>query len=91
MKVSELRAGTAVPFLRAQIMSKKEIMETPNGKVCDAIIEDDTGKVTLTLWHDQTEKFAPGEIIVMKNSWCKEFKGVMQVSSGKRGTIEKEE
>lgn len=91
MKISELEPGKAVPFLRAQIMSKKPVMETKYGKVCDALIEDDSGTITLTLWHEQTEKFNEGEIVVIKNAWCKEYKELLQISSGKHGTIENEE
>ncbi|MBR9703476.1 hypothetical protein GOV10_05525 [Candidatus Woesearchaeota archaeon] len=91
MKISELKEKNSVPFLRAQIMSKKPTIESQQGKVCDAVIQDNTGEVTLTLWKEQTEEFAEGDVVVIQNGWCKEFKGVKQISSGSRGTIVKEE
>jgi len=60
MKIKDLRAGQSIPFLRAQIMSMKPILETENGNLRECVIEDETGTVTLTLWRDVALTIARG-------------------------------
>ena len=58
------------------------------GKVCNALVQDDTAKVTLTLWNEDVDKVSVGDKVHVENGWCSEFKGEKQLSAGKFGKIE---
>src|SRR3989338_104699 len=58
------------------------------GRVCNAVIADSTGEITLTLWNDDIEKIKVGDKIKLENGWCSEFKDQRQVSTGKFGKLE---
>lgn len=58
------------------------------GRVCKATARDSSGEVKLTLWNDDIDKISLGDKIHLKNGWCSEYQGELQVSSGKFGVIE---
>lgn len=58
------------------------------GKVCNALVQDETGKVTLTLWNEDVDKVDVGDKVHVENGWCSEYKGEKQLSAGKFGKIE---
>ena len=58
------------------------------GKVCNALVQDETGKVTLTLWNEDVDKVSVGDKVHVENGWCSEYKGEKQLSAGKFGKIE---
>lgn len=59
------------------------------GRVVVAVLKDDTGKINLTLWDDEVEEYEKGDEIVVKNCSITEFRGVKQIKTGRKGTIEK--
>lgn len=92
MKITEIQANQGKITLEAKIVSKEEPRTFSKfgkeGKVCNAILADSTGEVSLTLWNDDIDKIKVGDTIKLENGWCSEFKGQKQVSSGKFGKIE---
>ena len=92
MKVSELKARAAVPEIALEIVSKGEprkwFNEKGAGTVCNCAAKDDTGEVSLSLWNDQCDMVNEGDKIVIKNGWCNEYKGQLQLSAGRMGTLE---
>jgi len=58
------------------------------GKVCNALVQDETAKVTLTLWNEDVDKVEVGDKVHLQNGWCSEYKGEKQLSAGKFGKIE---
>lgn len=56
--------------------------------VCDAYLEDDAGKIKLTLWGDDIPKFNNGDRVKITNGYTTEFKGEVSVGRGKFGNIE---
>ena len=91
MNVSELADQTKVEELQLRITELGEVKETKFGRVQNATAEDDSGAVQLSLWNDQTGKYKEGDVVVVRNGWCKLFNGQLQVSAGKYGTVEKGE
>lgn len=91
MKISELQNGSKKVDLEAKVTDVGEPREvnTVNGKtkVANAIIEDDTGNISLVLWGDDTEKFQAGNKIRVENGFVKEWNGELQLSAGKYGRI----
>ena len=92
MKVSELRPRAAVPEIELEIVSKGEprkfATEKGSGIVCSCAGKDKTGEVSLSLWNDQIEQVNEGDKIKITSGWCSEFRGQLQVSTGKMGNLE---
>lgn len=59
-----------------------------SGRVCTSVAEDDTGKISLTLWNDDVDKVNAGDKIQIKNGWVGEYQGELQLSTGKFGSLE---
>jgi replication factor A1 len=89
MKVSELKDKAPVDELKLTIVSLGDTRDTSYGRVQSTTAKDESGSCTLSLWNDQIGKYNADETVVIKKGWCKEFRGQMQVSTGKFGTIEK--
>ncbi|MEM0465567.1 MAG: OB-fold nucleic acid binding domain-containing protein [Candidatus Pacearchaeota archaeon] len=58
-------------------------------KLCNAILEDDSGNIKLTLWNDDAVRFKEGDKIKIINGYVGEFKGELQLTSGRLGRMEK--
>ncbi len=56
-------------------------------RVADATIEDETGTITLTLWNEQVEQVNVGDRVKIENGYIKSFRDVLQLNSGKYGTL----
>jgi len=57
--------------------------------VSNAVLEDDSGSIKLTLWNDDVDNFKEGDKIQISNGYVNEFQGEKQLTSGKFGKIEK--
>ncbi|MCR4335908.1 MAG: hypothetical protein NUV57_05225 [archaeon] len=92
MKVKELKARAAVPEIELEITSKGETRKWVNekgaGTVCNCAGKDETGEVSLSLWNEQTDQVEEGDKIKISNGWCSEFRGQIQLGTGKQGTLE---
>jgi replication factor A1 len=92
MFINELKPNQPVDSIVLEIVNKGETKEFTNfrGKVsvANAKVKDSTGECTLTLWNDEIERYSAGQKIRIINGWCKEYRGEVQVSSGKYGKIE---
>ena len=93
MKISELRSGQGSVEVSGVI---KEMGESRSfskyGKqlvVTNAIFEDDSGSIKLTLWNDDASRFKEGDHVKIINGYVNEFQGEKQLTSGKFGKIEK--
>ena len=58
-------------------------------RVADAILEDDSGTVKLTLWNDDIDKYKAGDKVKITNGYVNEFQGEKQLTAGKFGKMEK--
>ncbi len=56
-------------------------------QVADATLQDATGTILLTLWGDDTKRFSVGQKIRISDGWVKDFRGKLQISVGRSGTI----
>ena len=94
-KIKELQSGQCSVEVEAVI---KEIEEPKSFnkygrelRLRNAVIEDDSGFVKLTLWNEDVDKYAVGEKVKITNGYVNEFQGEKQLTSGKFGKIEKVE
>jgi len=90
MKVSELQDKSAVDEITLKITAKEEARDVRGGtlRVCNATGEDETGNVVVTLWNDDIDKVKEGDTVKIINGWSQMYNDKMQVSSGRKGTIE---
>ncbi len=92
MKVSELRAGQGKVDTEVTVKSK----EAPRAfqkygrelKVCNAVVQDDSGEIKMSLWNSDADKINVGDKIKITNGYVSEFNGEKQLTSGKYGKLE---
>jgi replication factor A1 len=92
MKIADLKEGTGKVNLEAKVVEKEETREvnTKMGgrtKVANAVLEDDSGSIQLTLWGDDTEKVKQGDTVKIENGFVKEWNNTLQLSVGKYGKM----
>jgi len=58
------------------------------GKVANAIIEDVSGKIKLSLWNEQVDKVNVGDKVHIMNGYVSEWQGELQLTTGKFGQLE---
>ncbi|MBI2665522.1 hypothetical protein HYX12_02805 [Candidatus Woesearchaeota archaeon] len=92
MEIKDLKSNSGNVDIVAQVVDKAKPRSFEKfgkkGQVCNATLEDETGKVTLTLWNEEVEKVNVGDKIHIQNGWCSEYQGQKQISAGKFGKIE---
>lgn len=92
MKIAELSAGMSNVSLEAKIIdiSEPRIVQTKYGRrsVADARIEDESGKITLSLWEDQIRAVKVGDRIKISGGFVSEFRDELQLSIPRSGRIE---
>jgi len=90
MKVKELKGDNAIDEITLKITNKEEPRPVKGGSlfVCNLTGEDDTGKVSVTLWNDDIDKVKKGDTIKITKGWARVFNDKLQVSSGRGGTLE---
>jgi ssDNA-binding replication factor A large subunit len=91
MKISELKTGDARVTVEGAIVEKGEVREvnTKFGQtqVCETVLEDDSGVITLVLWGDQIKDVQQGDKVRVENGYVKEWNNSMQLNVGKFGKI----
>ena len=90
--IQDLRHGMKKVNVEAEVLenSKPSLVHTRFGNqamVANALIGDETGKVKLCLWNEQTNYVTRGDSIQVKNASVTAFKGERQLRLGKNGTI----
>lgn len=92
-KISELQAGQEDVEVEGTIKEFEEMKEFEKFgkqlKLRNAVLEDDSGSVKLTLWNEDAEKYKVGDKVKISKGYVNEFKDEKQLTSGKFGIIEK--
>jgi replication factor A1 len=91
MKISELNAGMNDINIKAKVasISQPRAVQTKYGPntVADVTLEDESGKITLTLWGKQISSVKQGDAVEVKGAYIKEWNGELQIGVGKTGEI----
>lgn len=91
MDIKDLKQNMSVDVLEGEVIDIEEAREFStfrgNGKVANARMKDETGEVKLTLWNEQIDQVSVGSKVKIENGWVKEYRGELQVSTGKLGTL----
>lgn len=95
LKVKDLKPMQTIDTIELEIVSKEEprqfATERGSGTVCSCAAKDSSGEVKLTLWNEQCNEINEGDKITLTEGWCSLYKGQLQISTGKKGKIEKKE
>jgi len=59
------------------------------GRVANAVIQDDSGTMVLTLWNEDIDNFHTGDKVKITNGYVSEWQGQLQLGAGKFGKLEK--
>ena len=93
MKINEVKPNSNATLEKVEVVSKGDVREFMKfdkpGRVCNCTIKDDSGEMELTLWNDEIDTIEAGEKLKITDGWVKEWNGKMQISTGKKGKIEK--
>lgn len=94
MKINELKLGMSDVKLRAKVIeiSEPRNVRTKFGyqtRVATATLEDDSGKIPLTLWGRQVDEINVGDTVEIENGYVREFRGELQLNVPRRGVIRK--
>ena len=93
MEICELQKGKGNVDVEGIIISIGEVKSFEKyGKkfrVASAELEDISGKVLLTLWNDDIDKFKIGDHVKITNGYINEFQSKLQLTAGRAGKIEK--
>ena len=91
MKISDLKEGTGKVDIEAKVVEKENTREVNtkfgHTKVANAVIEDDSGTISLTLWGDDADKVKQGDTVKIENGFVKEWNNSLQLSVGKYGKM----
>ena len=93
MKINELRDGMRKVDVEGNVIEKSDAREVRSRytnetyKVADATIEDETGTITLTLWNEQVMQVNVGDRVKIENGYIKSFRDILQLNSGKYGSL----
>ncbi|MEM3695075.1 MAG: OB-fold nucleic acid binding domain-containing protein [Candidatus Bathyarchaeia archaeon] len=93
MKIRDLRNGMKNVALEAKVVEKTEAHEVLSRfkdetyKVATAIIEDETGKIKLTLWNEQINMVKVNDKIKLEGAYVSTFKGELQLNVGRNGVL----
>ena len=93
MKIKELQTGMKRVEVEATVIEKgnpRQVQsrfkeETYN--VADAMVQDDSGAIKLTLWNEQIDQVNVGDNIKIENGYVTSFKGETQLNVGKFGKL----
>jgi replication factor A1 len=91
LQVKDIKPGMNNITITVRVVSvgKPRKVSTKYGEasVAQAVVEDETGSITLNLWRDQVNLVKPGDVIRIENAYAKEFRGKVELSLGRNGRI----
>jgi len=91
MKVKDVKPGMSNITLTVRVISvsKPRRVMTRYGEamVASALVADETGEITLTLWRNQVNIVKPDYIIRIEGAFAKKFRDKLELNVGKRGRI----
>lgn len=92
MKISEIKGGMSNVAVEGKVIDISETrdVQTKYGKrsVADAILEDETGQISVSLWEGQISSVSVGDKISVSGAYVTEFRDRLQLSVPRAGKIE---
>ena len=92
MKINEINRGMSGISVEGEVTDKSETRRvmTRYGprNVCDATLEDETGRIRLSLWQEQIDIVSMGDKIKISGAYVTEFRNELQLSIPRSGKLE---
>ena len=92
MKINEINRGMSNISLRAKVIDISETrdVQTRYGKksVADALLEDDTGQISLTLWEENISSVSVGDTVDIVGAFVTSFRDKLQLNVPRSGKLE---
>jgi len=93
MLVKDLKPKTPFDEMIVEVVSMGEprsfVSAQGQGTVCNAAVKDEAGEeVSLTLWNEDYKQIHDGDKVKITNGWVTEYKGKVQISTGRQGKLE---
>lgn len=92
MKISQIKENLRNINIEAKVVEKGEekFINTRYGRkrLCEFLLEDESGKIVLVLWEENIDKIKVGDKIRIYNAYSTRFKDKLQLNLGRRGKIE---
>ena len=92
MTISELKAGQGNVTVEGEITDVAEPRTFEkfgkSGRVANATLKDDSGQIKLSLWNEQVDLVKTGAHVRITNGYVNEWKGELQLTTGKFGKLE---
>lgn len=93
MKINEIKAGMSNVAIQAKVIevSPTRDVQTRYGpkRVADAILEDDTGQISLSLWEDNINSVSTGDTVNVSGAYVTQFRDKVQLNvPRKAGSIQ---
>ena len=85
-EAKQMRSGISI---QAKVVDKGEIRTVKtkfddNTKVCDAYLEDESGRIKLTLWAEDIENVKDGDMVSIEGGYTTTFREVIQLNKGRK-------
>lgn len=91
MLIEDIQPRQGKINIKGKITDISEIREFDKygnkGRVANATLQDESGKISLTLWNSDIDKVKVGDVITIENGYCSEFQGEKQLTAGRYGTL----
>jgi replication factor A1 len=93
LKIQELRDGMRRVDVVAKVVQKSDPREVRSRyddatlRVADALVNDDTGTIKLTLWNEQIDQVDINDMIKIENGYITSFRGEIQLNVGRYGKL----
>ena len=92
MKINEIKRGMSGVSVEGEVSDKSEPrrVSTRYGprNVCDATLEDETGRIRLSLWEEQIDTVNTGDRIKISAAYVTEFRNELQLNIPRSGKLE---
>jgi replication factor A1 len=92
LKIKEIRYDSRRVNVEGTVTKKGEPREVnlrtgETARVADAILTDETGSITLSLWNDDIERVNEGDRIKIENGYVSTFRGEKRLNVGRYGKL----
>ncbi len=93
MEIKDLQNGMKRVEVEAQVVDKSNTRQVQSKfkdevyNIADAVVQDDSGTIKLTLWNEQIDQINIGDKIKIENGYITSFKGEIQLNIGKYGKL----
>jgi replication factor A1 len=92
LKLAEITAGMKQVNVNAKVIEISETREVMTkfgtlSRVATVVLEDDSGRINLSLWNDDIPKVSVGSTVEVTNGYITTFRGDNQLNVGKFGKL----